>query len=61
MKLAHFMQALRAIVGKDAKQPTRKEYRRLTNKYGRKVTGKMHQVTSIRHFGTFRPLKGFNH
>lgn len=67
MKLVQFMRMLRSVVGMDAVQPTRERYKFITNKIGRRRLRRvrkfhlMNQVTVTKHFGTFRPLKPFNH
>lgn len=61
MKLTQFMQMLRRIVGKDAVKPTRKRYKSITNKVGRRRLTKFHQPTHLHSFGTWRALKPFNH
>jgi len=52
---------------KNAATPTRKQYKRITEKAARKrgirtfgLESKWH-VSVVRHFGTFRPVKPFNY
>lgn len=51
---------------KDAAPPTRKQYKRITEKAARKRGARTfglesrHHVSIVRHFGTFRPVKPFN-
>lgn len=64
-----FARFLRAILSKDknARIPTRREYKRITEKAARKVlkgrtfgTRSSWNIAVLHHFGTFRPMKPFN-
>jgi len=53
---------------KDAKMPTRKEYKRITEKAAKRALKdrtfgmkSSWNITVIKHFGTFRPMRPFNH